>query len=1265
MFMSTSGSMNCQLRPAPRGFTLVLLVVLMGMCQAGSAQTAPVINTTNPASVTAGNPTFTLTVTGSGFLPNGPSTSSVVQINGIPRPTIFKSTLQLTATVFATDIAQPGALLVTVVNTFATGRLTSNAVQLTVSIGPPPSLISVSPEFTMQGADHVRMTLVGANFRPGATVVVSPPLAAVTDSNVHFRAADVKVLSVTVVNSGLMTALFSVSPTATLPAVTLPLRAVDVLNIDGTSTAGLVDAGGTSQPLRLQSSNSLGAPLSVLNMALTHPRDGTVVAQGAELNAEAILAGTGTGTVIGQWVWDGNVVEQFSASIVGGQSTTIRTRQSLPTWYLGAHTLQLRMVQPNQIAGRPIMVVVNPGDWQLEQMILPEYGAAFASDNPPWLLWAPVPGAAKYQVGFSSQPYLSTIRTWFDIGDNRWEVPTRTWRSLPEGELYWTVRAIESSGEPRKPLPMRSVYHIPAGGLTSARPVPARTPAGNTLLEWKPAQKNGFYFVTISSDFAAAHVVRQYLTADPKLDLRAADRQLTPGTTYYWQVDAIASNGKLIMSGPVQSFVAEASPMARLSGDRRLVQLASLGIPKSLPVLPDLAAEIGGRTPQPNSSTNQLQPVISVSFQSPVNPTDVSLMVDDVDITSLAQVTEVKVAFTPPLALTGGDHNVNLTVGNEAATWKFTVTAPSASAAPSAPAAATLQPGTDAEHPPVTQGALPAPAMIAAAHHPAAKEGAAKTRPSEEGQISSNTQWASGSNPPDSNTFSVAERMSYADGPWRVEVNGSGLLNSTLNPEVQRTSHGRVNDYVIQLGYKKGNWAAKLRFGIVSPVLYTDAQFVTAATPRQGAEITLKTPGGAFGYFANTNDEALGGGAGINFHQRMMGASYEAPLPKWAQFRLMWLSAQDIGAPTSVGFDSMGNPIILPNPVAAKSTGDVYGALLNIHFNPKWLWSSEYAFSRENANTTDPTSKREFGRAWRTGISGQTGKTNVNVAYRDVGENFGNPANPSLTQASQPNLRGVDSAITETTTAGTFGLNYTFLANNVHPTTSDELFLHNFDETWSKVFAVKTNVVVDARQSLTQTGTVPAVLQGQPPDQTGAQDQRDISGNINVSRQVGTVTMSAGATRDWNHNNLFPEASTITSSLDVGANLVTRGIFQLNSQVNANWVAADGLTVGTTRNVTVYVQPAFNWKKPALQVSPLVTLTKGRTILANGTLTSDTLTGQYGGRIAWTLPGVLKFSTLSAQGNYNQNRNNIMSIDQRTTQLLVLWTATWGHKHTF
>ncbi len=1260
MFEFTSGSMKCRSRRVPECLHLVLLAVLVGMCTRAMGQPGLTITNLNPSSVTAGGASFTLTVTGSGFIP-----TSMVQVNGSARTTTYQSSLQVKAIIFASDIAVPGTPLITVFNPGVGGGLTSNAVPLTVTAAPSPSLISVSPGFTGQGADHLRMTLVGANFRPGATVVISPPLAAVSNSNGHTRASDVSVLSVVVVNSGLMTALISVGPRATLG-----LRAVDVLNLDGTSTAGGITngAGGTSQPVQVEASDSLGAPLSVLNMALTHPRDGTVVGQGQELNAEAVLAGTGTGTVMGQWVWDGNVVEQFSAAIVGGQSTAIQTRQSLPTFYLGVHTLQLRMVEPNQVASRPIVVVVTPAGWQLEQLIQPAYGAAFTSDKPPQLLWAPVPGAAKYQVGFSSQPYLSTIRQWFDVVDNRWEVPTRIWRSLPEGDLYWTVRAVESSGEARKPLPMRGVYRTPEGGLAPVRPVPARTPAGHTLLEWKPAQKNGYYFVTISSDFAGTQVIRQYLTASPTLDLRVADRKLTPGTTYYWQVDAIGTNGQLLMSGPVQSFVAEAVPQSSLNGDRRLVQLASLGVPQALPVPPDLAALISSKTPTPNSSTNQLQPTISVSFQAAINPTDLSLMVDDVDITTLAQVTEVKVAFTPPLALAGGDHNVNLTVGSEAATWKFTVVAPvvaAAAAAPGAPAAGTLQPGTDAELPPVIPGALPTPAAVTAVKHPAAQAPAKPTAPSEEGQISSTTQWASGSNPPDSNVFSVAERMTYNDGPWHMEMNGSGLLNSILNPEVARTSQGRVNDYVFQLGYKSGNWAANLRFGIVTPVLYTDAQFVTAATPRQGAEITLKTLAGTFGYFANTSDEALGGGAGINFHQQMMGASYQAPLPKWAVFRLMWLSAQDTGAPTSVSFDSMGNPIILPNPIAPKSTGDVYGALLNIHLNQKWLWSSEYAFSRENPDISQ-FSKSEFGRAWRTGISGQAGKTNVNVAYRDVGENFGNPANPSLTQASQPNLRGVDSAVTENTkTAGTFGLTYSFLANNVHPTTSDELFLHSFDETWSKPFGVKTNLVLDARQSLTQTGTEPASLEGQPPAQTGAQDMRDISGNINLSRQIGTVTMSAGGTRDWNHNSLFPDASTITSSLTFGTNLVTKTFFQLNGQVNANWVAADGLTTGTTRNITVYVQPAFNWKKPALQVSPLVTLTKGRTILADGTLTSDTLTAQYGGRISWTLPGALKFSTFSAQGNYNQNRDTVMNMDQRTTQLLVIWTATWGHKHTF
>jgi hypothetical protein len=1037
-----------------------LIVLLAGMCLSATALADPTITSISPTTVSAGGPSFTLTVNGSGYVAG----NSVVQINTTSRFTTFVSSLQLTATVLASDIAAPGALTITVLNTNTGVAVSSNPAQLAVVSAASPVLISASPGLTTQGVEQVSMTLVGTNFRPGATVVISPPLTTLSASDGHTQASDVSVLSATVLNSGLMIAQVSLSPTAVLG-----LRAVDVLNLDGTSTidATTTTPQGSTQPMRVSPADSIGSPLSVLNMAMMNPRDGTVVMQGDELNAEAVLAGTGTGTVIGQWVWDGSVVEQFSATIVGGESKAIRTRQSLPTWLLGAHTLELRMLEPNQVASKAIEVVVNPGDWKLEQLIQPESGAVFDVNEAPHLLWAIVPGAMRYQVGFSSQPYFSTIDQWFDVDENHWQVPATIWNSLPEGELYWTVRTVDASGKPRPTLPMRVL--VKNGGSSSPRPM------------------------------AATRTVGRYMRVDEQLNPRGPGVQMIPSKANFLRADFVSA----------------------------------------------------------------------------------------ID---------------------------------------------AASAAGSAPAGTPAKGGTDAEA-------------------PKAAGSAAKKRvgPAEDGQIGMNTQWNSGSNPADSNALTVAEHMTYVQGPWHFEVNGSGLLNSILNPEAQRTSHGKVNNYVIQLADQKKAWGANLRFGIVTPTLYTDAQFVSAATARQGAELAVKTPGGTFSGFTNTNDAAVGGGSSMNVQQRMEGASWQARLPKWAKLRLMWLNAADIGA--------SGGP---------SASGDVLGGLLNIQLTKKWLWTSEYAVSHDNPNTALATSPREFGRAWRTGIAGQQGKTKVNITYHDVSANFGNPTNPSLTPNSQPNVRGVNSSIAQTTKkAGTFGLNYTLLENNVRPTTSDELLLNTFEETWNKPLDKKTNLSLDARQSLTQTGTVPVALLSTAPAATGAQDMRDVSGNFNLSRKVGATTLTLGGQRDWLHNTLFPANSTITSSLNAGSNLVTKGHFQLNSQASVNWVAADGLTTGESRSVSVNLQPALVWKKPAVQLSPVITVTQGQTRLSSGTLTSDTLTGQYGGRFTWKLPGRMKFSTLSAQGSYNQNRNSVTGLNQPTTQLLALWTATWNHKHTF
>ncbi|PYN96405.1 MAG: hypothetical protein DMD89_17805, partial [Candidatus Rokuibacteriota bacterium] len=71
---------------------------------------APTITSISPTSVTAMGSAFTLVVAGTDFVDG-----SQVQVNGAPRTTSYVSPTQLTATVLANDIAEPGTAQVTVV----------------------------------------------------------------------------------------------------------------------------------------------------------------------------------------------------------------------------------------------------------------------------------------------------------------------------------------------------------------------------------------------------------------------------------------------------------------------------------------------------------------------------------------------------------------------------------------------------------------------------------------------------------------------------------------------------------------------------------------------------------------------------------------------------------------------------------------------------------------------------------------------------------------------------------------------------------------------------------------------------------------------------------------------------------------------------------------------------------------------------------------------------------------------------------------------
>src|SRR5512146_1157046 len=63
----------------------------------------PMITSLDPASVVAGSPDFTLTVNGTNFRPD-----SIVRWGGSDRATVYVSSIQLTATILAADVAVSG-----------------------------------------------------------------------------------------------------------------------------------------------------------------------------------------------------------------------------------------------------------------------------------------------------------------------------------------------------------------------------------------------------------------------------------------------------------------------------------------------------------------------------------------------------------------------------------------------------------------------------------------------------------------------------------------------------------------------------------------------------------------------------------------------------------------------------------------------------------------------------------------------------------------------------------------------------------------------------------------------------------------------------------------------------------------------------------------------------------------------------------------------------------------------------------------------------
>lgn len=125
----------------------------------------PTIASMNPNSALEGGAAFTLTVTGTNFVP-----SSTVLWNAGARTTTFVSSTSLQAAITAADIATGGTNIVSV-SSPAPGGGASGTLTFTVN-NPVPTVASLNPNSAFAGDPGFAVTVTGTNFVSPSTVAV-------------------------------------------------------------------------------------------------------------------------------------------------------------------------------------------------------------------------------------------------------------------------------------------------------------------------------------------------------------------------------------------------------------------------------------------------------------------------------------------------------------------------------------------------------------------------------------------------------------------------------------------------------------------------------------------------------------------------------------------------------------------------------------------------------------------------------------------------------------------------------------------------------------------------------------------------------------------------------------------------------------------------------------------------------------------------------------------------------------------------------------
>lgn len=269
-------------------FALILTTALLAGCQQIINYPSPTISAVSPTSISAGQPTFTLTVTGYNFTP-----ASTVGWNGASIRAIFVNTNTLTAQIPATLIQNPGTSNITVTTPAPGGGMTA-ALTFTINAvtSPTPQITSASPESVVAGSAGFTLTLNGTNFVALSVVNVGNVALPTAFINPTFLQATVPANSVS--NAGVLqfTVVNPASPSpgggsSNVYPFTVDNPAPGVTSISPTSIA----AGGTSTNVSVTGAGFVSNSVVLVNGAARKTTTASATQVSATLSAGDLTAG--------------------------------------------------------------------------------------------------------------------------------------------------------------------------------------------------------------------------------------------------------------------------------------------------------------------------------------------------------------------------------------------------------------------------------------------------------------------------------------------------------------------------------------------------------------------------------------------------------------------------------------------------------------------------------------------------------------------------------------------------------------------------------------------------------------------------------------------------------------------------------------------------------------------------------------------------------------------------------------------------------------